>query len=50
MCTPFINAWHRKKVWPEADLRIVEDGGHAVSEPGITHELIEATRRFANIR
>ncbi|PWL19205.1 prolyl aminopeptidase [Falsochrobactrum shanghaiense] len=47
MCTPFINAWQLKKMWPEADLRIVEDGGHAVTEPGITHELIEATRRFA---
>ncbi|PRD41218.1 prolyl aminopeptidase [Phyllobacterium phragmitis] len=47
MCTPFINAWQLKKVWPEAELHIVEDGGHAVTEPGITHELIEATRRFA---
>ncbi|WOC15546.1 prolyl aminopeptidase [Pseudochrobactrum sp. MP213Fo] len=49
MCTPFINAWHLKKVWPEADLHIIEDAGHTVSEPGITHELIAATRRFANI-
>ncbi|MGH6762968.1 MAG: prolyl aminopeptidase [Phyllobacterium sp.] len=47
MCTPFINAWQLKKVWPEADLRIVEDAGHAVTEPGIVHELIEATKRFA---
>ncbi|MBV2142441.1 prolyl aminopeptidase [Falsochrobactrum sp. TDYN1] len=47
MCTPFINAWQLKKMWPEADLKIVEDSGHAVTEPGITHELIEATKRFA---
>lgn len=47
MCTPFVNAWQLKKVWPEADLRIVEDAGHAVNEPGIVHELIEATKRFA---
>lgn len=47
MCTPFINAWQLKKVWPEADLRIVEDAGHAVGEPGIVHELIEATKRFS---
>lgn len=47
MCTPFINAWQLKTMWPEADLRIVEDAGHAVTEPGIVHELIEATRRFA---
>ncbi len=47
MCTPFINAWQLKKLWPEADLKIVEDSGHAVTEPGIVHELIEATKRFA---
>lgn len=46
ICTPFINAWQLKKMWPEADLKIVEDAGHAVTEPGITHELIEATKRF----
>ncbi|MGU3400601.1 prolyl aminopeptidase [Brucellaceae bacterium D45D] len=46
VCTPLINAWQLKKLWPEADLRIVEDAGHAVTEPGITHELIEATKRF----
>jgi proline iminopeptidase len=27
-------------------LRIVTDAGHAASEPGILHELIEATDRF----
>ncbi|RIU50908.1 prolyl aminopeptidase, partial [Klebsiella pneumoniae] len=43
---PFINAWQLKKMWPEADLKIVEDSGHAVTEPGIMHELIEATKRF----
>lgn len=48
VCTPIINAWQLKKLWPEADLRIVEDAGHAVTEPGITHELIEATKRFAS--
>ncbi|ACU47331.1 prolyl aminopeptidase [Brucella microti] len=46
ICTPFINAWQLKKMWPEADLKIVEDSGHAVTEPGIMHELIEATKRF----
>jgi proline iminopeptidase len=47
MCTPVINAWHLKKAWPEADLRIVEDAGHSMGEPGIVHELVSATRRFA---
>jgi proline iminopeptidase len=27
-------------------LRIVPDAGHSAFEPGITHELIEATNRF----
>lgn len=45
--TPVQNAWDLKKAWPEVDLRIVPEAGHAVSEPGIMHELVSATRRFA---
>jgi len=44
--TPLKNAWDLHKVWPQADLRIVQDAGHAYSEPGITHELVSATDRF----
>jgi proline iminopeptidase len=43
---PLDSAWALKKAWPEVDLRIVEDAGHAAHEPGILHELIEATDRF----
>lgn len=43
--TPLKNAWDLKQVWPEADLRIVVDAGHAMSEPGIAHELVSATRK-----
>ena len=43
---PLDSAWALKKGWPEVDLRIVEDAGHAAHEPGILHELIEATDRF----
>lgn len=46
MCTPMMNAWDLKKVWPEADLRIVDDGGHAVTEPGLVAEMVAATERF----
>ena len=46
MCTPMLNAWDLKKEWPEADLRIVDDGGHAVTEPGLVHEMVAATERF----
>jgi len=45
--TPLANAWDLKAVLPELDLRIVPDAGHAMSEPGIIHELIAATRRGA---
>lgn len=46
MCTPVRNAFDLAERWPEADLRIVPDGGHALSEPGIIHELVLATERF----
>ncbi len=47
MCTPVRTAWDIHKAWPEADFRLVGDAGHAGSEPGIVHELISATDRFA---
>ena len=45
--TPLKSAFDLKAAWPEADLRIVPDAGHAMTEAGIVHELITATRRFA---
>jgi proline iminopeptidase len=45
--TPAKIAVDLARAWPEADLRIVADSGHAMTEPGIVHELISATRRFA---
>jgi proline iminopeptidase len=47
---PMESAWALHRAWPEADLRIVEDAGHAAHEPGILHELIEATDRFRSRR
>lgn len=46
MCTPMFNAWDLKKAWPEADLRIIDDGGHAVTEPGLVSEMIAASEAF----
>ncbi|HEY1086775.1 MAG TPA: prolyl aminopeptidase [Archangium sp.] len=43
---PMESAWALHRAWPEANLRIVEDAGHAAHEPGILHELIEATDRY----
>ena len=43
---PVISAWELAEAWPEADLRIVSDAGHAAFEPGNIHELVSATDRF----
>lgn len=47
--TPLKNAWDLKRAWPSADLRIVPDAGHAMTEPGNMHELVSATRMFASL-
>ncbi|MFZ6180603.1 prolyl aminopeptidase [Nannocystis pusilla] len=46
VCPPQ-SAWDLHRAWPEADLRIVDDAGHSAFEPGILHELVAATDRFA---
>ena len=46
-CTPVRTSYDLHKAWPEADYHIVDDAGHAFSEPGILDRLIEATDRFA---
>ena len=43
---PIGNAWELKRVWPRAELVIVDDAGHAADNAGITQELIRATDRF----
>jgi proline iminopeptidase len=45
--TPVKIAFDLARVWPQASLRVVPDSGHAMTEPGIVHELIAATNRFA---
>jgi proline iminopeptidase len=44
---PMRSAWDLHRAWPDATLRVVPDAGHSAFEPGITHELILATDRFA---
>ena len=43
---PLRSAWDLHRAWPEAVLHIVQDAGHSAFEPGIVHELVEATDRF----
>ena len=45
--TPFKNAWDLARAWPKAELRIVPDAGHAMTEPGIMHEMVTATDKYA---
>ena len=47
VATPAATAWALHQAWPEARYILVADAGHAFSEPGILHHLIEATDVFA---
>jgi proline iminopeptidase len=47
---PLANAWELKRVWPRAELLIVDNAGHAPTNQGVTQELIRATDRFAVFR
>ncbi len=44
MVCPLDNAVSLHNVWPDSQLNIVRDAGHASSEPSITDALIRATR------
>ncbi|HEY9201756.1 MAG TPA: prolyl aminopeptidase [Gammaproteobacteria bacterium] len=44
---PVEQAWELSRAWPEAQLSIIADAGHAAVEPGIIHELIDATRALS---
>lgn len=44
---PAVSAFELARAWPEAELRMVVDAGHAAFEPGNIHELVSATDRFA---
>lgn len=40
MICPPRSAWQLARRWPKADLRMIPNAGHALSEPGITAELV----------
>ncbi|MCW2864686.1 MAG: proline iminopeptidase [Actinoallomurus sp.] len=48
LATPAATAWDIHRAWPEAEFHLVDDAGHAYTEPGILHHLIDATDRFAH--
>lgn len=43
---PARSAWDLHRAWPEAELHIVADAGHAAGEPGIRSKLVEMTDKF----
>jgi len=43
---PMETAWALHRAWPEASFKLVQDAGHSATEPGILHELVEATDRY----
>ena len=47
---PIGNAWELKRVWPHAELVIVDNAGHAADNSNLTQEYIRATDQFAVLR
>lgn len=43
---PVMNAWDLHRAWPEAELKIIPDAGHAATERGIADALVRATDSF----
>jgi proline iminopeptidase len=43
---PMTSAWDLYRAWPEAELKMIQDAGHSISEPGIIDALVDATDRF----
>ncbi|MGV6801334.1 MAG: prolyl aminopeptidase [bacterium] len=48
--TPMRTAWQLHKSWPASELVVVNDAGHAASEPGIITALVAATEKFKTNR
>jgi len=49
MVCPATTAWELHSKWPEAELHIIPDSGHSMTEPGIRSKLIETTNRFSHL-
>ncbi len=46
ICPPH-SAWELAECWPAADLKMIRNAGHALSEPGISAELVRVMDRIA---
>jgi proline iminopeptidase len=47
---PIAWAWDLNRVWPRAELVVVDNAGHAADNQGITQELVRSTDQFATLR
>jgi proline iminopeptidase len=45
---PLDNAWALHQAWPNSELQIIRDAGHAASEPGIADALVRAANQIAH--
>ena len=45
---PLDNAWELHQAWPNSELQVIRDAGHAASEPGITDALVRAAKQMAH--
>jgi proline iminopeptidase len=50
MICPPASAWRLSQAWPKGDLQLIGQAGHALSEPGISAELVQVMRRVARQR
>lgn len=48
MICPPRRAWELAQAWPDADLQMIRNAGHALSEPGISAELVRAMDDIAH--
>ena len=47
MICPPTSAWRLSEAWPASELKMIRNAGHALSEPGISAELVRVMDRIA---
>ena len=45
---PMVSAWELHRAFPEADLHIIQDSGHSMTEDGIRSKLIELSDKYSD--
>lgn len=48
ICPP-VAAWRLHQAWPQSQLHMIDDAGHAAMERGICHQLVRATEQFKRL-